>query len=104
MQSDPVIQLQGALQTVQLVQKSPKEFWKNPLFTDNPLSSENFCFLLALEILIPIKERDKMVTDVTNGVRPYDVAFRLRIPELLVAFYVQSGYFYVFKRVLSEMG
>jgi len=101
--TDPVEQIKGALQTVENVQKAPMEFWKNPFFKDNPLSSENFCFLLALEILIPTKERDKMVSAVVSGVNPYDVAFHLRIPELLVKFYVKSGYQYVFKRVVKEI-
>jgi hypothetical protein len=102
-QTDPVKQLQIALETVEFVQNAPTDFWKNPLFTGNPLSSENFCFLLALEILIPTKDRDKMVTDITNGVNPYDIAFRLRIPELLVKFYVKSGYWFLFKRVIKDI-
>lgn len=101
--TDPVEQLKGALQTVENVQRAPTEFWKNPFFKDNPLSSENFCFLLALEILIPTKERDKMVAAIISGVKPYDVAFHLRIPELLVIFYVKSGYQFVFKPIIKEI-
>jgi hypothetical protein len=96
---DPVATLNHALQTTISVQNPGRESGLSPIFTSVDISSEDFCFLLALEILIPVKDRDKMITEVVvNGVSTYDVACRLRIPEKLVKFFIGSGYNTFFKR------
>jgi hypothetical protein len=104
--NDPIAELNSALETATHLRNAPKCQGLSPLFQPKTLSSEDFCFLLALEILIPIKERDKIVTDaLIAGIRTYDIALRLRIPESLVCFYIQSGYNTAYKRVQgSQLG
>jgi hypothetical protein len=98
--SDPVSQIEAALATLGRVQSGGIHGTANPLFLAPVLSSEDFCFLLSLELLIPIRDREKIVVDVMlRGVSCYDVAYRLRVPEQLIRFYVQSGYNNVFKQL-----
>lgn len=76
------------------------EFEINPLFSGIDLPAEEFCFLLAVEILIPVSQRDKLISDFrVKGITTYDIAVNLRIPESLVIFFIQSNYNFVFKRV-----
>lgn len=98
---NPFDQLNRALVTnKKVLGYKESEFEINPLFTGTELLSEEFCFLLALEILIPIPQRDKLIADVrVKGIKTYDVALSLRIPESLVIFFIQSNYNFVFKRV-----
>lgn len=97
---NPIAQLNRALAANKKIlgyKESELEF--NPFFSAD-LQAEEFCFLLALEILIPVNKRDKLVADVReNGKKTYDVAVQLRIPESLVIFFIQSGYNTAFKRV-----
>jgi hypothetical protein len=97
---DPIAQLTRALQTVRQVLNSPKDSELSPLFTSTDLTSEDFCFLLALEILIPINKRDKIITDVkvTGTKTAYNVACDLRIPQSLVRFFIESYYNRAFKQ------
>jgi|ERR1035437_408144 DNA-binding CsgD family transcriptional regulator len=97
---DPVATLNHALQTAISVQNPRRESELSPLFTYVEISSEDFCFLLALEILIPIKDRNRIITEsLVEGISNYDIAVRLRIPEKLVKFYIASSYNTAFKRV-----
>ena len=63
----------------------------------------DFCFLLALEILIPINHRDAIMKSVSLGVKTYDIAYGLRIPETLVKFFINSGYNKNYKSVVSKL-
>jgi hypothetical protein len=65
--------------------------WKN--HKENPEEP-----LLALEILVPICERDRMVKDFLSGESAFNTALRLRIPETLVIFFVRSNYNLFFKQ------
>ena len=61
---DPIDQLNKALQTVRKVLNSPRDAELSPLFTQTELPSEDFCFLLALDILIPVYRRDEIIETV----------------------------------------
>jgi hypothetical protein len=97
----PIEQLNRALQTVRKVLESKLvDSEINQLFSATDIPSEDFCFLLALEILIPVNRRDDLITNVrVKGVRTYDVAVHLRIPESLVIFFDKSDYNSAFKRL-----
>jgi hypothetical protein len=97
---DAVVQLNSAYQTVKKITEVKGVMDLSPFFTQAVLSSEDFCLLLALEILIPIKERDQILSDLSlKGYRPFDIAVRLRIPETLVKFFIESRYNWVYKRI-----
>jgi hypothetical protein len=98
---EPIEQLTRALQTNRKVLTSPKDRELSLLFTEAKLSAEDFCFLLALEILIPVEKRDQIITDVkVSGIKkPYDIALELHIPSSLVEFFIESDYNAVFKRL-----
>jgi hypothetical protein len=98
---EPVEQIQHALQTDRKVLSSATDRELSLLFTDSKLSSEDFCFLLAMELLLPVEKRDNFITDVkVNGTKtPYDIALELKIPKSLVSFFIDSDYNAVFKRL-----
>lgn len=100
---DIILQINTAIKTVFRVQNAQQLADQNPFFTSDKLSSEDFCFLLALEILIPIKERDGIMKNQAIGVKTYDTACGLRIPETLVKFFINSGYNQHYKRVVSKL-
>jgi hypothetical protein len=56
---------------------------------------------LALELLMPVDQRDKIITDVkVNGTRkPYDIALEFHIPLSLIEFFIESDYNAAFKRL-----
>jgi hypothetical protein len=98
---NPIEQLNRALVTNKKVlgyKESDLEI--NPFFSGVELQTEEFCFLLALEVLIPISKRDKIIADFRGkGTTTYDIAVSLRIPESLVIFFFQSNYNVAFKRI-----
>jgi hypothetical protein len=98
---DVFAQLNRALRTVRNVVNANGDGDLSPFFTSTSLDSEDFCFLLALEILIPVNKRDQIILDVkVNGTKtPFMVATELRIPESLVWFFIDSSYNAIFKRV-----
>jgi hypothetical protein len=98
MECNPVMDLNRALETVRFVQKASTLLANNPLFTDNPLTSEGFCFLLTLEILIPIKDRPAIVYWHEGRVPHYNIAYHLKIPEKLVDFFIESRYDHAWRR------
>ena len=100
---DIILQLNTAIKTVYRVQNAQQLLDENPFFTSEKLSSEDFCFLLALEILIPINHRDAIMKSVSLGVKTYDIAYGLRIPETLVKFFINSGYNKNYKSVVSKL-
>jgi len=98
----PLAQLIHSLMTTQYVIESKRIAAElNPLFQlDVKLPSEPFCFLLTMEILIPVKDRDTIITDITvKNKNTFDVASHYRIPESLVIFFAKSGYNFIFKRM-----
>jgi hypothetical protein len=98
----PFEQLTKALE----VSDEVKDFSKDPelvhLLTSTHLeSSEDFCFLLAMEILIPLDRRDEIIRQVkVDGTKKiFDVAQELRLPQTVVKFFVESDYHATFKRI-----
>lgn len=100
---DIILQINTAIKTVYRIQNAQQLAELNPLFSNQQLSSEDFCFLLAIEILIPIKDRDAIMKNAAAGMKTYDIAYGLRIPETLVKFFINSGYNQVFKRAVSKL-
>lgn len=48
--------------------------------------------LLAMEMMIPEAQREEMLRRLQAGESAYDVAYRLRMPEILVKFSHDSSY------------
>jgi hypothetical protein len=83
---NPSEQLKIAIDCSELVRNK-----KSILFA-NELASEDFCFLLAMEMMIPASHREKILERLTKGERAFDIAFGLRMPEALITYYRDSGY------------
>jgi hypothetical protein len=98
---NPFEQLNRALRThKKVLDYKESDLEINPFFSSTDLPSEDFCFLLALEMLIPVFARDKLILEHrVDGISTYDIAGQLRIPESLVIFFIQSGYNVAFKRL-----
>jgi len=89
---DPFAELSEALGTSSNVRIAEPRF-PTLLFVREEISSESFCFLLAMELLIPIKCRAPIISDSFRGRSNFDIASDLRIPETLVDFYIRSRYY-----------
>jgi Zn-dependent peptidase ImmA (M78 family) len=62
------------------------------------LGSEDFCMMLAVEMMLPESTRDDLTIALTSRQEPaFDVAYRLRIPEAFIKFYRDSIYSDVWK-------
>jgi hypothetical protein len=98
---EPLEQIKRALQTDRKVLTSPGDKELSLLFTESKLSAEDFCFLLAMELLIPVDKRDEIITAVkVHGTKnAYDFAQELHMPKSLIEFFICSDYNATFKRL-----
>lgn len=101
---DPDRQIGRTLTTGMNVRNSVRDGELCPLFTLTELESEDFCFLLAMEIVIPVSKRDQIMADVKISAKKthYQVATELMIPQSLVRFFTDSPYHTEFKRLGGE--
>ena len=51
------------------------------------LNSEEFCFLLAIELLIPLQRRTEIQAKIKAGETDFNIANSLKIPEWIIHFY-----------------
>ena len=78
----------------------------NPKFFAVDLNSEDFCFLLAMELMLPTSKRNQILENMGKGETAYDIAFSLQLPESLINFYRISEYntFYQFQLLMFRSG
>jgi hypothetical protein len=88
--SDPTAALQTARDSAHSVRENSAN-----LFLATELDSEHFCFVMALELLIPVLARKEILRRLDRGDNSYDIAYPLAIPQKLVEFFHKSKYYVI---------